>query len=163
MMLRCELIAPHGITSLAGEGRPSYPCEKCLAANDGYPPKSLEYSPPLVQILANHYRAKEQKAAREAMAALPAAERKPPTLAKKASSLAAALWRWAGDGFTMTTNEVFERRLAICEACDQFKPRTMACKVCGCRLRAKLRMPSEQCPLDPPKWEAVERASSSKT
>jgi hypothetical protein len=32
------------------------------------------------------------------------------------------------------------------------------CTACSCLLIAKVRLASEKCPLDPPKWEAVERA-----
>ena len=60
---------------------------------------------------------------------------------------------------------VAKERLKECEACpwqsdnaksSGYKPirPDLHCRHCGCNLHWKTRVLSEQCPLDPPKWEA---------
>jgi hypothetical protein len=73
-----------------------------------------------------------------------------PPLATQAANLAGTVARFVASGGELATPEERARRLAICEGCEFFKGRR--CVKCGCRLRAKVAMASEHCPLDPPKW-----------
>lgn len=45
--------------------------------------------------------------------------------------------------------ELFELRYEICKACPNFTTIAIGevCGVCGCRLRAKLRIERERCPI----------------
>lgn len=45
------------------------------------------------------------------------------------------------------------KRHVICIGCDRFK--SGMCVECGCLVAAKVRIASEQCPLEPPKWERI--------
>jgi hypothetical protein len=44
------------------------------------------------------------------------------------------------------------RRLSICEACPEYDAERKRCKKCGCFAALKLRLATEHCPLEPPKW-----------
>ena len=72
------------------------------------------------------------------------------TLAEKAHGA----WKLnkAVDGYCDVSDEVLERRKAICNAC----PRNDIgrCQVCGCFLYGKIRSAVEDCPDD--KWEKFE-------
>lgn len=49
--------------------------------------------------------------------------------------------------------EMYESRIAICKECDKYELDKIIgarCKECGCRLRAKTRIPEATCPLG--KW-----------
>lgn len=51
-------------------------------------------------------------------------------------------------------NELYERRIAICNQCDsklQLTPKESICKECGCVLSAKCRVKDEKCVLN--KWQ----------
>jgi len=43
-----------------------------------------------------------------------------------------------------------EDRLAICKACDHLRLPGWQCKVCGCLMQLKARIPMAKCPLG--KW-----------
>ena len=43
-----------------------------------------------------------------------------------------------------------KRRMMICEKCENFIMRNHRCSKCGCRLKLKLRLETESCPLG--KW-----------
>jgi hypothetical protein len=73
-----------------------------------------------------------------------------PPLREQAANLAGAVGRFVASGLEAATAEERARRLAICEACPRFLGGR--CKICGCRLRAKIAMASEHCPDDPPRW-----------
>lgn len=49
--------------------------------------------------------------------------------------------------------EMYESRILICKGCEYYeidKILGARCKQCGCRLRAKTRLPEASCPLS--KW-----------
>ncbi len=46
-------------------------------------------------------------------------------------------------------------RMEICKGCPFFIGLTKQCTKCGCFMPAKTKLPHAQCPLDPPKWFAV--------
>lgn len=44
------------------------------------------------------------------------------------------------------------RRWAICQTCEHWLPDRESCALCGCIGQFKVRLATEQCPADPPKW-----------
>lgn len=98
-------------------------------------------------------------------------------LLKKASG---ALLRWSKAGFSTVDDEVLETRENACLGCEYIsKPETMlqklvtskskaqigkrvadcVCKLCGCSLSKKIRLPSEACPAVHPKNQELNRWS----
>lgn len=72
----------------------------------------------------------------------------------------AAVKRWVAAGRPVRSDdrvrEIFEN---YCKPCEHFDSERQTCRVCGCRVRRsgaallnKLKMATERCPLDPPKW-----------
>tara|TARA_B100000287_G_scaffold156716_1_gene147838 strand:+ start:19762 stop:19947 length:186 start_codon:yes stop_codon:yes gene_type:complete len=45
-----------------------------------------------------------------------------------------------------------KERLEICGNCEHLRESINQCKICGCYLPLKVLMPTQRCPLDPPKW-----------
>lgn len=72
------------------------------------------------------------------------AEHSLPSASRQAASLARALWDWACSGFAIATDEEQARRKGICRACPEFIGGR--CRICGCRLSAKIPMRTEHCP-----------------
>ena len=73
---------------------------------------------------------------------------------------------WARSGFPFATMEVKERRLLVCEKCDQAQQISIGsimswpgCKACGCPIARKVVIETETCPLDkwPKKHDAVKK------
>lgn len=63
--------------------------------------------------------------------------------------------KWAAEGVVKATKalalpetEESKARLAICESCDQWTGRS--CKICGCFVKLKVKIPEEKCPAG--KW-----------
>jgi len=98
-------------------------------------------------------------------------------LLKKASG---ALLRWGKAGFSTVDDEVMEKRENACLGCEYIsKPETAlqklvtskskeqigkrvadcVCKLCGCSLGKKIRLPSEACPAVLPGNDALNRWS----
>jgi hypothetical protein len=75
-----------------------------------------------------------------------------PPLHIQAGNLAKAAVRFAASGFKTADRAEYDRRRAICAGCELFDAERKRCIRCGCRTDYKLRMASEHCPLDPPKW-----------
>jgi hypothetical protein len=75
-----------------------------------------------------------------------------PPLLTQARNLAGAVARFVASGLDVATPELRSQRLAICrsDVCGQFVGGR--CKLCGCRLAAKVASAVEHCPLDPPLW-----------
>jgi hypothetical protein len=48
--------------------------------------------------------------------------------------------------------ETAEKRMEICRGCDQFDPKRLDCKRCGCYLPNKTEDTGESCPID--RWGA---------
>lgn len=79
-----------------------------------------------------------------------------------ANGLAVSLTRWARSGFSCVSTEEYQRRLAICRDCSHltYPPRSIPlyklvlstmnersiCGLCGCDVRKKAWMLTEQCP-----------------
>lgn len=91
---------------------------------------------------------------------------------------ASALLRWGKAGFSVVDNATLEKREDACLACENLiKPQTAlqklvtskakeqvgkrisdcVCKLCGCSLSKKIRLPSESCPAMHPKNSKVNR------
>jgi hypothetical protein len=82
----------------------------------------------------------------------------PPTFADKAREFAAAAVNWVRQGMRHVSHEVFEERLAQCQACPLYGgAKTLGlhgCGRCGCT-SLKLYAPESKCPLPEPRWKAV--------
>lgn len=75
-----------------------------------------------------------------------------PPLREQAGNLAGAVGRFVASGLEVSTPEEQARRLAICRSNECGRFLDGRCRECGCRLMAKVKMATEHCPLDPPKW-----------
>jgi len=73
-----------------------------------------------------------------------------PNLAKKGWSLTKSLMRYAMSGFPNVEEELFERRMLICNGCESLNKKSAKCGVCGCVVEYKGRMETESCPKK--KW-----------
>lgn len=62
-----------------------------------------------------------------------------------------AVVRHAAAGCPQPPPEVIAERMAICQACPNW--RDGECGLCGCNLKAKTAWSLEQCPANPPRWE----------
>jgi hypothetical protein len=49
------------------------------------------------------------------------------------------------------TDEVQEKRYAICQECPRFLSLTKQCLECGCFMQLKTKLPNATCPLN--KWD----------
>lgn len=72
-----------------------------------------------------------------------------------------AVFRHLGTGLRNVDDKEYARRLAICKSCPQWR-KGWICAVCGCLLKVKARWASESCPLDPPKWPALDDSGHGK-
>jgi hypothetical protein len=54
--------------------------------------------------------------------------------------------------------KVAEKRLAICNSCDEYDQKWKKCKKCGCFMEFKSLLPSAKCPLD--KWKIINTEST---
>jgi Family of unknown function (DUF6171) len=50
----------------------------------------------------------------------------------------------------LSPDELKTERLKVCKECDQFKPVTKQCAVCGCFMDFKAKLAEADCPLH--KW-----------
>jgi hypothetical protein len=67
-----------------------------------------------------------------------------------AASFTTSMARFAAGGFRTVPHDIYQARFAHCLACEQYD--LGLCKLCGCYLDAKVRLPHEECPLK--KWPA---------
>lgn len=59
-------------------------------------------------------------------------------------------------GAPMATAEVKAARLAVCATCEFHDAEGDRCNQCGCNLSVKAGWSDQACPLDPPRWKAIE-------
>lgn len=90
-------------------------------------------------------------------------QHKEPSLIDQAKSLGTAAVNWATkDGFQRVTEEQFQERKKICNACPHWDNTAFnnmgKCKLCGCSIM-KLYFPHSICPDNPSRWLPV-RAKS---
>jgi hypothetical protein len=83
-----------------------------------------------------------------------------PGLIRQAQNLASATvnvgWTAMQGGRVRVPDEEYARRLEVCRACPQYDQGRRRCRLCGCYTELKLRLATEQCPDDPPRWLRVE-------
>lgn len=78
--------------------------------------------------------------------------RSTPTTPEKAAAFVVAITRYVASGCADVTQEEFDKRGEICQACPIYDHANEACGKCGCtvggkeRLIDKRRMKSEKCP-----------------
>jgi hypothetical protein len=87
-----------------------------------------------------------------------------PSIARKASNVAVAQARWLAAGSPVRPEKRIAEIFAVCQECEHFRTGATidqgSCGLCGCCLRRrggllnKIRMATEGCPAQPPKWEA---------
>ena len=75
---------------------------------------------------------------------------KQPNIIDKGWSLTKSLMRYAVEGFPNVSEEIFEKRMLICNSCELLKRDKGTCGVCGCVIEYKGRMQTESCPKS--KW-----------
>jgi hypothetical protein len=75
-----------------------------------------------------------------------------PPLATQAATAVVAAARFVKSGFATVDQAEFDRRHAICAACEHFDAAQNRCKKCGCSLSYKPWSKAEKCPADPPRW-----------
>ena len=75
-------------------------------------------------------------------------------LLKQAQSFTIAYTKWVAAGMPTTPEEELQERRQQCNQCPQRTPED-TCNLCGCPLAKKLRMATETCPAQPPRWLAL--------
>ena len=75
---------------------------------------------------------------------------------------AEAVKKWASAGFPVRDKDEVQRIYEICKACPHYDKSRQTCRLCGCKcntnifpLMNKLRMATESCPDNPPRWTAA--------
>jgi hypothetical protein len=96
----------------------------------------------------------------------------PPGNLQLIGKAAKALIDWGKTGFSIVADEVYERRLAACERCDQLEEapdqfiykislkkgeNKRTCQSCGCVVSRKARLVSDTCPLADPEHPGFNR------
>jgi hypothetical protein len=87
-------------------------------------------------------------------------QQQPRGLISKASNYSKSVLKWIAAGRPSRSESECVRILEICKACEYYDSEKLICKMCGCGLGGKtpltnkIMMPTESCPLNPPKWEA---------
>lgn len=67
--------------------------------------------------------------------------------------IARALETLVAQGSVLVEDEVYQRRLAQCEACSEFIYGT-TCRICGCLLPVRARLADQRCPMPAtPRWQ----------
>lgn len=68
----------------------------------------------------------------------------------RAKSFSSSVANHMADGFKQVPEEEYNRRIDICQKCDQYDASSHRCGHCGCFLKLKASWNSEKCPLN--KW-----------
>lgn len=77
----------------------------------------------------------------------------PPGIMRKALNFARSTFKHKMAGEPMVDDKTWELRMDACLECEWRTHDT--CAKCGCPTESKCSYATEQCPLDPPKWEAI--------
>ena len=72
-----------------------------------------------------------------------------PSVFQKAKNFAHTMGDFAGSGFKLADEEVYNQRLEVCRGCDRFENNRF-CRECGCFMDLKAKIEVAECPLD--KW-----------
>lgn len=84
-----------------------------------------------------------------------------PSIVRQAQNLTVAVIDWSRSGFKLADDSVISHRETVCLACEYWDSSGNAglgkCRHmnCGCT-RAKWKLATSQCPLDPPRWKRVD-------
>ena len=77
-----------------------------------------------------------------------------PGLATMLKTSANAAAKWIRSGMEVASESIIKERLETCKGCELWDSEALngtgRCKQCGCSTWAKLRLPTEKCPID--KW-----------
>lgn len=96
----------------------------------------------------------------------PESQGQPLPLRRRAANWLAAMARWLAEGLPVCTEEEEDARRGQCWQCEHLiiKNEKAACELCGCCVRGsskawlnKLKMATEKCPANPPRWQAIDR------
>jgi hypothetical protein len=89
-----------------------------------------------------------------------------PTPAEMAANAARSGARWMAAGLPIVSRSIYRVRLTLCRACPHWSDGARLglgkCNApgCGCT-KLKLRLATERCPLNPPRWERIPRPAQS--
>jgi hypothetical protein len=74
------------------------------------------------------------------------------TLIEQAASILGAIRASIVDGKLLASQDVVEKRAAICMSCEKLREKNgkYACVTCGCGFKRKIAVSGSKCPLD--KW-----------
>ena len=86
----------------------------------------------------------------------PVSPKKNPSLMQQAVNLTKSTVKHVATGMKKVSTQEIERRLRICNACDQLNKGR--CAECGCFVNIKASWVSERCPLG--KWESVPNSAN---
>lgn len=85
-----------------------------------------------------------------------------PSIFARVSKWSQAVAKWLAAGRPTRTDEQVADLLKICRECEKYDHDHQRCNLCGCKASKssyattnKLRMATEACPLNPPKWVAL--------
>lgn len=74
-----------------------------------------------------------------------------PSVAQQGKNFISSMAKFAKSGFELTGEQDYEKRIAICAECPSLDREAGRCRECGCFVRTKAKIKSDQCPLG--KWE----------
>lgn len=85
------------------------------------------------------------------------AERRP-GLSETTKNFVGSIYNWIKSGLPIVKEDVYKKRLAICETCPNWDNSEILpkCTVCGCFI-GKLKLASEKCPIN--KWGREDQAA----
>ena len=58
------------------------------------------------------------------------------------------------DESVRTSEQDYQARLVICQACPELMNGT--CRLCGCYVETRAAKKGQRCPMVPPRWEKIE-------
>ena len=82
-----------------------------------------------------------------------APKHEPPGLLRQTWSFAVAFAKWASSGFKTPQAPDLKARLDACAQCEHNK--AQRCELCGCFIKAKAGMGTEDCPDNPSRWPTL--------
>lgn len=74
-----------------------------------------------------------------------------PSLITQGKNLFSSMSKFVKSGFAFTSEEEYQKRMDTCQECPSLDKEAGRCKECGCFVRTKAKLKSDNCPLG--KWE----------
>lgn len=74
-----------------------------------------------------------------------------PPILEQGKNLLSSVSNFIRSGFELTPDEEYKKRLDICNNCPSLDQKAGRCTECGCFIKTKAKLKSDQCPLG--KWE----------